>query len=345
MPQTLARRHHPLSILGDQREIIAHPDGLPCFDTSLAAAGLSPLRRRALRTMQINVGKLCNQVCRHCHVDAGPDRVEIMTRKTMQHCLDALATTDIELVDITGGAPEMNPDFRWLVGQIRDMGRHVIDRCNLTVLTLNPYADMVDFLARHEVEIIASLPYYQQHQTDAQRGRGVFERSIDALRRLNAAGYGRAGSGLALNLIYNPVGAFLPPAQEAIEADFRRELRRRFAIEFNRLYTITNLPINRFLEYLIESGNYVDYMRRLHEAFNPAAAANVMCRETLSIDWDGRLYDCDFNQQIELGVGDALPSHIRDFDAAAFEHAEIVMGNHCYGCAAGAGSSCGGTTV
>jgi radical SAM/Cys-rich protein len=345
MTQTLAHRHHPLSILGDQREIIAHPDSLPQFHQKLAGAGVSTLRRKPLRIMQISVGKMCNQVCKHCHVDAGPDRSEIMTRETMQQCLDALATTDVETVDITGGAPEMNPDFKWLVECVRQMGRHVIDRCNLTILTVRPYADMVEFLAQHHVEIIASLPYFQRHQTDAQRGEGVFEKSIEGLRLLNAAGYGKPGSGLELNLVYNPVGAFLPPAQESIQADFRRELLRRFEIQFNHLYTITNTPINRFLEYLLDSGNYVDYMRRLHDAFNPTAARGVMCRETLSVGWDGRLFDCDFNQQIELGVGPNLPPHIRDFDPAAFDHAEIVIGNHCYGCTAGAGSSCGGTTA
>jgi radical SAM/Cys-rich protein len=220
-----------------------------------------------------------------------------------------------------------------------------MDRCNLSVLLLPSQADLAEFLAHHAVEIIASLPSYQAGQTNAQRGEGIFEKSLDGLRLLNRLGYGRPNSGLVLNLVYNPVGAFLPPRQEAIEAQFKKELRARHGIEFTRMYTITNMPISRFLEFLVESGNYDQYMTRLANAFNPAAAAGVMCRSTLSVGWDGRLYDCDFNQMLELPVDHGAPSHIRDFDPAQLHHRRIVTRNHCYGCTAGSGSSCGGTVT
>ncbi|MCA9244534.1 MAG: radical SAM protein, partial [Phycisphaerales bacterium] len=227
---SLAHRSHPLRVVAAQREELQTRSCVAPFEERLTECGLFPLRRTRLRIIQLNLGKMCNQTCRHCHVDAGPDRTEIMTRATMEHCLRAIAMTNAEVVDITGGAPEMNPDFRWLVEQVVALGRRVIDRCNLTILTLRPYQDMVDFLARHRVEITASLPYYVSRQADAQRGDGVFEKSIEALKKLNAAGYGMPDSPLTLNLVYNPVGAFLPPKQAAIEADYRRELRRRFGV-------------------------------------------------------------------------------------------------------------------
>ena len=311
----------------------------------MAGAGLHPLAATGITVLQINVGKLCNQTCRHCHVDAGPDRRESMSRETADLCLAALAKTDIPTVDITGGAPELNPNFRRLVEESVKLGRHVMDRCNLSILLVPSQADLAEFLARHRVEIVASLPYFQASQTDAQRGEGVFDKSIEALRMLNRLGYGREGGGLMLNLVHNPVGAFLPPKQETIEARFKHELQRRHGITFNRLYTITNMPISRFLEFLEENGNYEGYMERLANAFNPAAAAGVMCRYTLSVGWDGTLYDCDFNQMLELPVIHGMPRHIRDFDPATLHTREIVTANHCYGCTAGAGSSCGGTMV
>jgi radical SAM/Cys-rich protein len=268
-----------------------------------------------------------------------------MSRETAEQCIRALAQTDIPTVDITGGAPELNPNFRWLVEQSRALGRHVMDRCNLSVLLLPSQADLAEFLAGHRVEIVASLPYYRASQTDAQRGEGIFEKSIQALRLLNQLGYGRPGSGLSLNLVCNPVGAFLPPQQEAIEAQFRKELRSRHGVEFNRLYTITNMPISRFLEFLLESGNYDQYMERLANAFNPAAAAGVMCRYTISVSWDGTLYDCDFNQMLGLPVDYGAPAHIRDFDPVQLNRRQITTRNHCYGCTAGAGSSCGGSVT
>ena len=311
----------------------------------MAQAGLRPLQATGITVLQLNVGKLCNQTCRPCHVDAAPDRTESMSRETAALCIEALAKSEIPTVDITGGAPELNQNFRWLVEQARRLQRHVMDRCNLSVLLLPAQADLAEFLAAHQVEIVASLPYYKVQQTDAQRGDGVFKKSIEGLQRLNQLGYGRPNSGLVLNLVYNPVGAFLPPKQDAIESRFRKELHKHHGIEFNRLYTITNMPISRFLEFLVESGNYDGYMERLANAFNPAAAAGVMCRYTLSVAWDGTLYDCDFNQMLNLPVDQRAPRHIRDFNPLALNDRSIVTGNHCYGCTAGPGSSCGGSVT
>ena len=345
MPLTLLGRQSPLASTREQVRILDEPNRCPPFESRLAGASLHPLCATGIRVFQINVGKLCNQTCRHCHVDAGPDRREIMSRETAELCLNVLAQTDIPTVDITGGAPELNPHFRWLVEQARALDRHVMDRCNLSVLLLPSQSDLAGFLARHQVEIVASLPYHRAGQTDAQRGAGVFEKSIEALRMLNELGYGKDGSGLILNLVHNPVGAFLPPKQESIEAQFRRELAVRHRIVFNRLYTITNMPISRFLEFLLDSGNYAAYMERLANAFNPSAAAGVMCRHTLSIGWDGTLYDCDFNQMLDLPVGHGAPRHLRDFDITRLQTRRIVTGNHCYGCTAAGGSSCGGAVV
>jgi radical SAM/Cys-rich protein len=344
MGLSLLARADPLASTEEQRSVLERTP-VPRFEEKLQAAGLLPLRATGISVFQINVGKLCNQTCRHCHVDAAPDRREMMSRETAELCLEALARTTIPTVDVTGGAPELNPSFRFIVERSRELGRHVMDRCNLTVLLLRAQADLAEFLARHAVEVVCSLPYYRAAQTDAQRGAGVFEKSLEGLRMLNALGYGREGSGLVLNLIHNPVGAFLPPRQEAIEAQFRRELLRHHGIVFNRLYTITNMPISRFLEFLLQSGNYEAYMERLANAFNPAAAAAVMCRSTLSVGWDGTLYDCDFNQMLDMPIGFGAPRHIRDFDPALLETRRISTANHCYGCTAGAGSSCGGAVT
>jgi len=345
MALTLLGRHNPLASATEQLRILTRAQSCPPFDAPMRRAGLDPLHATGITVFQINVGKLCNQTCRHCHVDAGPDRQESMSRETAELCIAALAKTDIPTVDITGGAPELNPNFRWLVEQATQLGRHVMDRCNLSVLLLPSQADLAEFLARHRVEVIASLPYFRATQTDAQRGDGVFDKSIEAMQLLNRLGYGREGSGLTLNLVYNPVGAFLPPKQEAVEAQFRRELQRAHGVTFNHLYTITNMPISRFLEFLVDSGNYEGYMERLANAFNPAAAAGVMCRYTLSVGWDGTLYDCDFNQMLELPVNHGAPGHLRDFDPATLHRRRIVTGNHCYGCTAGTGSSCGGAVT
>jgi len=326
---------------GDQLRIL-NSGFIKPFAAVLASHGLAPLRASGIGVLQINVGKLCNQTCGHCHVDAGPHRREIMTRETAELCVEVLRRCPIPTVDITGGAPELNPAFRWLVEQCTALGRTVMDRCNLTVLLLPSQAGLAQFLAAHCVEVVGSLPYYLERQTDAQRGAGVFTKSIEALKLLNSLGYGQPDSGLRLNLIYNPVGAYLPPSQHSIENDYRRELGRRHGVVFNSLYTITNMPISRFLDFLLHSGNYQRYMEKLLGAFNPAAVDGLMCRYTLSVGWDGTLYDCDFNQMLDLRTGFGAPAHIRDFDVQALERRTIAVGQHCYGCTAGSGSSCGG---
>ncbi len=340
---SLAGRRSPLADAVEQVKALVALGG-PRFDDRLEEAGLHPLAATGIDVFQVNVGKLCNQTCRHCHVDAGPDRRESMSRETAELCMDALARTDIPTVDVTGGAPELNPSFRWIVERSRALGRRVMDRCNLTVLLLPSQADLAEFLAEHRVEVVASLPYFQAAETDRQRGEGVFERSIRALRRLNELGYGR-GEGLVLTLVHNPVGAFLPPPQAAAQARFKEVLARRHGVVFDRLFTITNMPISRFLEYLVESGNLEGYMERLASAFNPAAARGVMCRTTISVGWDGTLYDCDFNQMLDLPVGYRAPRHVRDFDPARLARRRIVTARHCFGCTAGGGSSCGGATT
>ena len=345
MGLTLLARGNELTSSREQLRRLAATASCAAFQDRMSAAALAPLRPTGIQVFQINVGKFCNQTCRHCHVDAGPERTEQMSRETAQQCIRALAATDIPTVDITGGAPELNANFRWLVEQARALGRHVMDRCNLSVLLLGPQKDLGEFLARHQVEVVASLPYFRAAQTDAQRGEKVFAKSIQALGLLNRLGYGHEGSGLILNLVHNPAGAFLPARQQALEAQFKRELGRQHGIVFNRLFTITNMPISRYLEFLIESGNYENYMQRLANAFNPAAADAVMCRHTISIGWEGTLYDCDFNQMLDLPVEPAAPRHIRDFDLARLNQRRIVTANHCYGCTAGSGSSCGGATA
>jgi radical SAM/Cys-rich protein len=345
---TLARRRSPLSDTREQRARLAAvpvEDALGGdFDRHLERAGLFPLRATGIEVLQLNVGRVCNQTCAHCHVDAGPDRVEDMSRATAEACMRVLATSDIPTVDITGGAPEMSGVFRYLVEESRRLGRKVMDRCNLTILLARPHEDLPWFLARHEVEVVCSLPHYRQWNTDRQRGQGVFEASIEALRRLNAAGYGRDPR-LRLVLVTNPVGAFLPAAQGPLEAEWKRELKRLWGIDFDALYTITNMPISRYLEWLIESGNLAGYLQRLVSAFNPAAATGVMCRNTLSVAWDGTLHDCDFNQMLGLPTGSGAPASIHDFDLARLATRRIVTGRHCFGCTAGAGSSCGGSVV
>jgi radical SAM/Cys-rich protein len=342
---TLAARGSPLASSDAQRATLRRLPLQREFADALASAGLYPLRPTAIEIFQINVGKLCNQTCRHCHVDAGPDRREVMTKETMELCLAALAKSGIATVDITGGAPELNPHFRWLVQQCRALGRHVMDRCNLTILETPAHRDLPEFFARHKVEVVCSLPHYRKLGTDSQRGDGVFEKSIAALKRLNAVGYGDGQSGLRLVLVTNPVGAWLPSAQRSLEREWKRELERQHGVRFDALYTITNMPISRYLEWLIESNNLEEYMARLVSAFNPAAARGVMCRNTLSVGWDGQLYDCDFNQMLELPVEASAGSHIRDFDLERLQARAIATDRHCFGCTAGTGSSCGGATA
>ncbi len=343
--KSLTFRHSPLASATHQLELLQAPAGLPSFSEKLTQAGLPPLTRTSLDILQINVGKMCNQVCAHCHVDAGPDRKEIMTRETMTECLKALEALDVKTIDITGGAPEMNPDFRWFVSALHAMGKHIMVRSNLTIIMANPkYHDLPTFYREHGVEVVSSLPFYRADRTDRQRGEGVFGQSIAALKMLNAEGYGQPDTGLILNLVYNPSGAFLPASQEQLERDFKSELLAHHNVQFNKLFCITNMPISRYLEYLINSGNYEQYMERLVHAFNPAAAQQVMCRNTLSVGWDGQLYDCDFNQMLGMSVP-GMAKHISDLDPASLDGAPIAVNQHCYGCTAGAGSSCGGSTI
>lgn len=319
---------------------------LPSFAEKVGNLGFRPFQPAALDIFQVNVGKLCNQTCAHCHVDAGPDKkVENMSRETLELCLNILEKYPISTVDITGGAPEMNPNFRWFVEACRALGKKVMNRCNLTIIEANKkYHDLPDWFAKNQVHIVSSLPHFSKHRTDAQRGDGVFEDSINALKKLNAVGYGQEGSNLMLDLVYNPSGAFLPGSQSSLEREFKTQLKRRFGIEFNQLFVITNMPIARFLDYLIASDNYEAYMETLVNAFNPATVTSVMCRNTLSVSWDGYLHDCDFNQMLGLRVN-SNAVHLRDFDLEKLMQRSIVLNQHCYGCTAGAGSSCGGEVI
>jgi radical SAM/Cys-rich protein len=356
---TLARRGSPLASGAAQLarlDAVALSDSLGgAFDAHLERAGLAPLRASGVEVLQLNLGKVCNQTCAHCHVDAGPDRTESMSRETAELAMRVLAATQIPAVDITGGAPELHPNFEWIVREARRLERRVMHRCNLTVIAAPAFAHLPSFFAEQRVEVICSLPHYRALNTDRQRGEGVFERSIAALKALNALGYGVEGSGLKLVLVTNPVGAFLPAGQVSAQAEWKRELARLHGVVFNELYAITNMPISRYLEWLDSGALLERYLQLLVDSFNPAAARGVMCRTTLSVGWDGRLYDCDFNQMLELELGEgsprergderALPRHLREFDLAALESRRIRTGRHCFGCTAGAGSSCGGATT
>lgn len=345
MLKSLKRQNHKLASPEMQVEVLsdAAEIGIASFETRMMEIGQFPLKPTSIDIFQVNLGKMCNQVCAHCHVDAGPDRKEIMTKETMMQCLDALRDSNIETVDLTGGAPEMNPNFRWFVEELSAIGKKIMVRCNLTIILANPkYNDLPDFFKKHKVNVVSSLPYFTARRTDAQRGEGVFEKSIKALQMLNEVGYGKNDSDLKLDLVYNPAGAFLPGDQISLESQFKKKLLE-YEIVFNDLFAITNLPVSRFLEYLVKSEKYQDYMNELVNAFNPAAALGVMCRNTISIGWDGYLFDCDFNQMLDLKVN--APSHISEFDSKALEQREIVLNQHCYGCTAGAGSSCGGATT
>ncbi|HKP63632.1 MAG TPA: arsenosugar biosynthesis radical SAM (seleno)protein ArsS [Polyangiales bacterium] len=337
---TLQRREHALASAAVQLGMLHALQPAESFAGTVARVSPGAMHARSPSILQLNVGKRCNQTCRHCHVDAGPDRREVMSDAVLAAALGLLERAAISTLDITGGAPELHPRFREIVERARARGVHVIDRCNLTILRAPNYADLPEFFARHEVEVVASLPWWRDRETDAQRGDGVFEDSIAALRRLNQVGYGVDPS-LVLTLVSNPSGAFLPPRQAALERDYRRELDRRYGVQFSRLYTITNMPVSRYLEWLADTGQLQSYMQKLVAAFNPAALEGLMCKSTLSVGWDGRLYDCDFNQMLELSIE-------RDvFDVTLDDLAgrEIRSAAHCFGCTAGAGSSCGGATV
>lgn len=318
-------------------------DSHPSFDRALEQHGAPSLVRGRVRTLQVNVGKLCNMACHHCHVEAGPKRTEVMSREVADRLLDLLVKNpEVEVVDFTGGAPELNPNFRRLVEATRRLGKRVIDRCNLTVLFEPGLEGLPEFLAAHEVEIVASLPCYSAENVEKQRGRGAFDKSIEGLLLLNRLGYGRPGSPLNLSLVYNPVGASLPPAQAKLEAKYKDELSRHFGIEFHDLLTITNMPIKRFAHALERANNLEGYMSLLVNHFNVGTVPELMCRSLVSVSWDGRFYDCDFNQMLDIPLG-AGARTIWDVESfAALEQARVATASHCFGCTAGAGSSCSG---
>ncbi len=333
----------------DGVNISGGPTGTGLFDADLAAAGWAGgLQPATLEIFQINVGKLCNMTCRHCHVDSGPDRTEEnMDRATVEACLEAIDKSGAHTVDLTGGAPELNPHFEYLVDECVKRGVHVIDRCNLTILETNRYRHLPEWLAERGVEVACSLPHYRKVGTDAQRGDGTYEKSIQALKQLNAVGYGQGDPNKMLTLVMNPVGAFLAGSQASLEVEWKRELHRNHGITFDRLFTINNMPISRYLEWLLEKGQVEFYMERLVNAFNPATVDGLMCRNTMSVSWDGRLFDCDFNQMldIEADVPGMERPLVRDFNLAAWQARRIETARHCYGCTAGGGSSCGGATA
>ena len=344
---SLVRRGMPLSSPALQLQVLAdiplfEADGRRAeFDQTLRAHGQTELRPATLEIFQMNLGKLCNMSCRHCHVDAGPDRqTEVMNRETIDACLAALDKTAAQTVDLTGGAPEMNPHFAYLVDELVARGKHILNRCNLTILLASGYTHLPQWLADRGVEIVCSLPHYRLRNTDAQRGDGTFEKSIEALKRLNAVGYGQGDPQRKLTLVSNPTGAFLAGDQCSMEREWRRELQRLHGISFDALITLNNMPIARYLEWLQDTDNLEDYADTLLTAFNPGNIDGLMCRNTISIGWEGGVYDCDFNQMLALGTSGT--THIKDFDPGVFADRNIVTARHCYGCTAGAGSSCGG---
>jgi len=346
--KSLKSRQDSLAQTEKQLEILnggIFEDGtLPTFKEKVKNSNIQQVRPKGLEILQINVGYMCNQVCSHCHVDAGPDRKEIMTQETMEQILQVLRNSKINTVDLTGGAPEMHPQFRWFVEKIRKTEvEEIIVRSNLTIILANKkYNNLPEFFAEHKIHVISSLPFYKRNKTDRQRGDGVFDSSIKALQMLNAVGFGLPNSELQLDLVYNPSGAFLPGDQKALELDFKKALDEDFNIKFNLLFTITNLPISRFLDYLIASENYEEYMHALVDAFNPSAVGKVMCTNTISVSWEGFLFDCDFNQMLDLKV-DSTIAHISEFNSTALDDRKIRLSQHCYGCTAGAGSSCQGS--
>jgi radical SAM/Cys-rich protein len=341
----LSRADNQLQVL---HEALGYPYSLPTFSEKLEDSGVYPIKADNPEILQVNLGKMCNQVCKHCHVDAGPDRKEIMTWETLEQCLNALRKHSFKTLDLTGGAPEMNPHFIEFVQAVRQEHPEIeiLVRCNLTIIVSNKkYHILPDFFRSNRITVISSLPYFEESKTDRQRGEGVFAKSIQALKMLNEAGFGQEGSGQWLHLVYNPAGAFLPGSQAELKQRFKDVLWNKHQIVFNDLYAITNLPISRFLSYLVESGNLRSYMEKLVQAFNPQTVPGLMCRNTLSVGWDGNLYDCDFNQMLEIPVGPPSVRHIRDFNPEALRGRDTAIDAHCYGCTAGSGSSCGGATI
>lgn len=344
--KTLNKRKNALAKAVNQRNKLAEPiNGVKSFYALLKANGISDLMPQQLEILQINLGYMCNLTCEHCHVDAGPDRKEVMDRDVLVSCLKLIDHSEVHTVDLTGGAPEMHPEFRWFVHELATRKVRVIVRSNLTILVSNKkYQTYPQFFKENNVVVIASLPCYTKSNTDKQRGDGTFSDSIKALKILNDLGYGKKGSGLELDLVYNPGGPSLPPDQKSLEKDYKKELKENFGIEFNALFTITNLPISRFLDYLLVVGRYEEYMKKLSDNFNPNSLPGLMCKNTLSIDWQGNLYDCDFNQMLELKIDSSI-GHINEMDLKKISERKIVIGNHCLGCTAGAGSSCQGALL
>ena len=348
--QSLKKRQSPLAQTERQLKILE--EGIfasgeaPMFGDKIQQSLGGPLKTTQLDILQVNLGYMCNQVCAHCHVDAGPDRKEIMTQETMELCLKVMESSGVHTLDLTGGAPEMNPNFRWFVTQAKAKGvKEIIVRSNLTIIVANKnYHDLPEFFAQHQVHVVSSMPHWTKEKTDRQRGSGVFEDSIKALKMLNAVGYGMPESALVLDLVYNPSGAFLPADQDALCQDFKRRLDQSFGIQFNELFALTNLPISRFLDYLIASDNYEEYMWTLVDSFNPNAARAVMCLNTLSVSWEGYLYDCDFNQMLQIPINDNR-QHISNYEPDLMDGRLIKISQHCYGCTAGAGSSCQGAVT
>lgn len=348
--QSLKKRQSPLAQTERQLKILE--EGIfasgeaPMFGDKIQQSLGGPLKTTQLDILQVNLGYMCNQVCAHCHVDAGPDRKEIMTQETMELCLKVMESSGVHTLDLTGGAPEMNPNFRWFVTQAKAKGvKEIIVRSNLTIIVANKnYHDLPEFFAQHQVHVVSSMPHWTKEKTDRQRGSGVFEDSIKALKMLNAVGYGMPESALVLDLVYNPSGAFLPADQDALCQDFKRRLDQSFGIQFNELFALTNLPVSRFLDYLIASDNYEEYMWTLVDSFNPNAASAVMCLNTLSVSWEGYLYDCDFNQMLQIPINDNR-QHISNYEPDLMDGRLIKISQHCYGCTAGAGSSCQGAVT
>jgi len=344
--QSLKRKAHRLSSPKNQLKTLEELDEIPSFSTRLSDSGYGPIKSGPLEILQINLGYVCNQTCSHCHVDAGPDRKESMSRETMSQCIDLALGSGVNTVDITGGAPEMHPLFEWLVESLSGKVDEIIVRSNLTIIESNKkYHHLPSFFAKHRVRVVSSLPFYTAEKTDRQRGKGVFQTSIKALERLNDVGYGKEDSDLRIDLVYNPSGAFLPGNSASLERDFKSQLASEYSIVFNQLLSITNVPISRYLDYLIESDNLEDYMYKLVQAFNINTLDDVMCKNTLSVRWDGAIFDCDFNQMLELAPKLGAHTNVANFDLRAWQSRAITTHKHCYGCTAGAGSSCQGTIV
>ena len=331
--------------VSEQLRILGQIGDIPFLAEKIRETNMFPLCAKGINILQINLGTLCNLSCRHCHVNAGPQRTEIMSKPILDKCLEILSSFPISTIDITGGSPEMNPYLEWFIGEASLLNRRLIVRSNLTLLLEEPYRHFIDVFTQNKVEIVTSLPDYLETKSDRQRGAGVFGKVVEVMRELNLRGYGMKNSGLYIDIVHNPVGAYLPGSQAALEHEYHERLLTEQGVHFNQLFCITNLPVGRYLDYLIESGNFEDYLSALCHSYNPAAVKNVMCQTMLSVGWNGLLYDCDFNQMLDLTVNLGTLTSIMDFDMDKLKNREIVINNHCYGCVAGSGSSCQGATT